>query len=105
MNTTFKQDQRLIETVIEAGDGIQVSVTTSHAKSRKSYRTSIYRQRVQDGFVRFAIFKDNLGVIGTDAPRYSAKKMQELHEAMLTEYVTGQEDSLKAWARDIKTSA
>ena len=104
MNTYFNKDSRSIESLIEVGDGIQVSITTSHSKERKAYHTSIYRQRVRDGFVRFAIYEDSLGGESVPVARYSAKTIQERHDAMLAEHVTGNEDGLKAWAREITTS-
>ena len=103
MNTYFDKDRRSVETIIEAGDGIQVSISTSHSKERKAYHTSIYRQRVQDGFVRFAVYEDSLGAEQLPVARYGAKTIQERHDAMLAEHVTGNEDGLKAWAREIKT--
>lgn len=104
MKTIFKQDNRTVETILDAGDGIEVSISTSHSKERKAYHTSIYRQRVRDGFVRFAIHEDSLGAVQLPVARYGAKTIQERHEAMLAEYVTGQEDDLKNWARQITTS-
>ena len=101
--TTFDKDSRRVETIIEAGDGIRVSISTSHSNERKVYRTSIYRQRAQGGFVRFSVYEDRLRAEQLPAGRYSAKTIQERHDAMLAEYVTGNEDGLKAWARDIKT--
>lgn len=103
-STTFDKDNRSVETILDAGDGIQVSITTSHSKERKAYHTSIYRQRLQDGFVRFAIPGDGLGGESVPVARYGAKTIQERHEAMLAEHVTGNEDGLKAWAREITTS-
>lgn len=41
MNTYFDKDRRSVETIIEAGDGIQVSISTSHSKERKAYHTSL----------------------------------------------------------------
>ena len=103
--TTFNKDRRSVETIIDAGDGIQVSITTSHSKERKTYHTSIYRQRVQDGFVRFAVYEDSLGAVQLPVARYGAKSIRERHAEMLAEHVFGQEADLKAWAREIKTAA
>lgn len=101
MQTTFNKERRTVETILGAGNGVRVSITTTHNKERRAYYTSIYRERVVDGFVRFAVVEDCYGRAFEPVGRYSAKGVQAEHEAVIERFVTGDETALIAWAQDV----
>ena len=99
MTTTFNKEQRGIETVWENEDGTLISVTTSHSKKRKALITSVYRQRRDGAFVRFAIYEDRFDGYNVPATCYGAKAIEAEHSKRV-ETLEETKADLLAWAKE-----
>lgn len=99
MTTTFNKERRVIETVWENEDGTQISITTQHSKERKALITSVYRQRRDGAFVRFAIYEDRFEGYNVPVTRYGAKAIEAEHSKRV-ELLEEIKADLLAWGKE-----
>lgn len=85
METTFDKDQRSIASRAMVTENIAIELSTTWNKAHKYYFTTVSRIFIENGFQKLSVFDDMLVLdqLVPVSPRYSAKKLREVHAEKL----------------------
>ena len=86
METTFDKDQRSIASRAMVTENIAIELSTTWNKEHKYYFITVSRFFIEDGFQKLSVFDDVLVLdhLVPVSPRYSAKKLREVHSKKLS---------------------
>ena len=85
METTFDKDQRSIASRAMITENIAIELSTTWNKERKYYFITVSRIFIENGFQKLSVSDDVLVLdhLVPVSPRYSAKKLREVHAEKL----------------------